>query len=145
MLDSCVYIDELHDRLPTDIAACVERKGVFHSLMSLSELSFSFGRLDPNDSRTAKIIDKIKNHLSPIHDQRLLVPSSKAMMRGAVLAGSMSRILCYKEEQRLKGFNDAMIATHAIEEQLLLITRNVADFDRLSQLDSKLKVAFYRI
>ena len=66
-------------------------------------------------------------------------------MRGAVLAGSMSRILCYKEEQRLKGFNDAMIATHAIEKQLLLITRNISDFDRLSQLDNKLKVAFYRI
>ena len=145
MLDSCVYIDELHDRVPTDIVARVERRGVFHSLLALSELSFSFGRFDPKDSRTAKVLDKIRIHLSPIHDQRLLVPSSKAMMRGAILAGSISRILCYKEEQRLKGFNDAMIATHAIEEQLLLITRNIANFDRLSQLGSKLKVAFYRI
>ena len=57
----------------------------------------------------------------------------------------MSRIPCYKKEQHRKGLIDAMIAAPAIQEELPLITRNVADFDRLSQLDSKLKVAFYRI
>lgn len=144
MLDTCVYIDQLQGRLPVEIEARILARSSFHSSLVLSELCFPFGRLDPADPRTEGALDAIEDLISDIPDRRILEPSPETQMRGAVLAGAMARVLGYNEAQRKKGLMDAMIAAHASQENLLLITRNVADYDRLSQLDSKLKVAFYR-
>ena len=144
MLDTCVYIDQLQSRLPTEIEDRVLARSTFHSSLVLSELSFPFGRLDPADTRTETALDAIEDLISEIPDRRVLTPSPETKMRGAVLAGVMARVLNYNEAQRKKVLMDAMVAAHATQENLLLITRNVADYDRLSQLEKKLKVAFYR-
>ena len=145
IFDTCVYIDHLQGRFPANIVDRISGRSVYHSSMALSELVFSFGHLDPNDPRTQKNINLVKNYLSLIPDQKLLTPLPETMMRGAILAGSITRILKQNEENRRKGLIDAMIATHVSQDNLRLITRNIVDFDRLSQLDKKLKVAFYRI
>lgn len=67
------------------------------------------------------------------------------LIRGNVLSGSMARVLGYLKEARRKAQNDAVIAAQAARLGCLLVTRNVADFDRLSQLEPKLRVAFYNI
>lgn len=144
ILDTCVYIDQLQGRLPAEIEARVLGRSVFHSSLVLSELSFPFGRLDPTDARTEAALDAIEDIISEIPDRRVLTPSLETKMRGSILAGVMARVLGYNEAQRKKGLVDAMIASQASYENLLLVTRNIADYDRLSQLDRKLKVAFYR-
>ncbi len=144
MLDTCVYIDQLQDRLPREIEARVVNRSRFHSSLVLAELSFPFGRLDPAHPDTSTALDAIDDLMSGIQDRLILTPSHEVKMRGSILAGSMARNLGYNESQRKKCLMDAMIAAHAIQENLLFITKNVADYDRLSQLDSRLKVAFYR-
>lgn len=144
MLDACVYIDQLQGQLPTDAADRIMTRNAFHSSLALSEISFPFGRLDPDDTRTQGALDAIEDLISDIPDRRILTPSAETKSKGAILAGVMARILGYTADQRRKGLMDAFLAAHAVQQNLLLVTRNIADFDRLNQLDSKLKVAFYR-
>jgi predicted nucleic acid-binding protein len=55
----------------------------------------------------------------------------------------MARVLGYPKEARRKAQNDAVLAAQAARLGCLMITRNVTDFDRLSQLEPRLRVAFY--
>tara|TARA_Y100001951_G_C11238197_1_gene238822 strand:- start:341 stop:898 length:558 start_codon:yes stop_codon:yes gene_type:complete len=144
MLDTCVYIDQLQARLPAAVEARIAARNTFHSGVALSEICFPFGRLDPNDPRTASTLTAIEDLISAIPERRVMEISSQTQGKGAILAGAMARVLGLNESARRKCLMDAMLAAHAIEEQLLLVTRNVVDFDRLSQLDPRLKVAFYR-
>jgi len=144
MLDACVYIDQLQDRIPAAVEARITSRSTFHSSIALAEICFPFGRLDPNDARTGPALTAIEELISEIAERRIMSASAATKSKGAILAGVMARELGYTEGQRRKCLMDAMLAAQAVEEQLLLVTRNVADFDRLSQLEPKLKVAFYR-
>jgi len=144
VLDTCVYIDQLHGRLPAAVEARITARSTFHSSIALSEICFPFGRLDPLDARTSAALGAIEDLISSIPQRRVMAITPEAQSKGAILAGVMARELGLDETTRRKCLMDAMLASHAAEEQLLLVTRNVADFDRLSQLDPKLKVAFYR-
>ncbi len=144
MLDAGVYIDQLKGRLPPAVEARVLSRGVYHSSLVLAELSFPFGRLDPADPRTRAACGALGALLAAIPDRRIFTPPADALMRGAILAGVLARTLGYDEARRRKGLVDATIAAHATAENLMLVTRNLADFDRLAQLLPRLKVAFYR-
>lgn len=65
------------------------------------------------------------------------------LIRGNILAGVMARALGYPKEARRKAQNDAILAAQVSRLGCLLVTRNVADFDRLSQLEPRLRVSFY--
>ncbi|MFZ3584719.1 type II toxin-antitoxin system VapC family toxin [Loktanella sp. DJP18] len=122
----------------------VVARSIFHSSLAMSEICFPFGRLDPADTRTANALQVIEDLLSEIPDRHILTPSPQVKMRGAIMAGVMARVLGYNDAQRRKALMDGMLAAQAAQEGLLILTKNVADFDRLSQLEPKLKVAFYR-
>ena len=66
-------------------------------------------------------------------------------MHGAILAGTMARLMGYDEGGRRKALMDAMIGAQAAQKGLLLVTRNIGDFDRLAQMLPRLKIALYRI
>lgn len=145
ILDACVYIDQIQGRMPSEVADRIVMRSAFHSSLALAEIFFPFGRLDPADSRTERALGAIEALAAAIPDRRILVPSAGAKMRGSIMAGAMARVLGYNDAQRRKALIDGMLAAQATQENLLLVTRNVADFDRLSQLDGKLKVALYRL
>lgn len=145
LLDACVYVDQLQGRLPAAIEAKILARSVFHSTLALAELSFALGRLDPADGRTEDAIAAIADLMSAIPDQRVVKPDADAMIRGAVLAGVMARLFNCKEGERRKALIDAMLASQAAGEGLLLVTRNVADFDRLSQMLPRLRIGLYRV
>ena len=144
MLDTCVILDQLQGRLPHDIEERIRARAVYHSPVVLGELAFLFGRLDPNDPRTSDATRELRTLLTSIGAHRIFDLTHEDTMRGMVLAGCMARVLGYNGENRRKTQNDAILAAQASRLGCLIVTRNVRDFDRLGQLDDRLKVAFYR-
>jgi predicted nucleic acid-binding protein len=145
MLDTCVYIDQMQGRLPGSVAGRVEARTSVHSPIVLGELGFLFGNLDPRDAMTTAALAAIKTMLSAIGEHRIMPMTSEDMMRGMILSGCVARLLNHQGAARRKIQNDAILAAHAARTGNLLVTRNVADFDRLSQLEPRLKVSFYRL
>ena len=62
-----------------------------------------------------------------------------------ILSGRMARLFNHHGASRRASQNEAILAAHAARTGNLLVTRNIADFDRLSQLEPRLKVSFYRV
>lgn len=145
LLDTCVILDQLQGRLPREIEARIAARAIHHSPIVLGELSFLFGRLDPADPRTASATRQVQGLLSNIGGHRIFDLTHEDTMRGMILAGCMARLMGHGKEDRRRVQNDAILAAHASRLGCLLVTRNLADFDRLGQLDDRLKVAFYRV
>jgi len=144
MLDTCVILDQLQGRLPRDIEERIRARAIYHSPVVLGELAFLFGRLDPSDPRTSDATRELRSLLASIGTHRIFDLTYEDTMRGMVLAGCMARVLGYNGENRRKAQNDAILAAQTSRLGCLVITRNISDFDRLGQLDDRLKVAFYR-
>ena len=144
MLDTCVYIDQMQGRLPISVAQRVEARTTVHSPVVLGELSFLFGNLDPRDPRTAVALAALRTMLSAIGEHRIVPLSHEDTMRGMILSGCVARLLDYRGASRRNVQNDSILAAHAARTGNLLVTGNIADFDRLAQLEPRLKVAFYR-
>ena len=145
MLDSCVYIDQMQGRLPVSVAQRVEARTSVHSPIVLGELSFLFGNLDSRDIRTEAALAAIQAMLSAIGEHRIVPLSHEDTMHGMILSGCVARLLNYQGAHRRNVQNDSILAAHAARTGNLLVTRNIVDFDRLSQLEPRLKVSFYRV
>jgi len=143
LLDTCVIIDQLQGRLPAEVEDRVSARTIVHSPIVLGEMSFLIGNLDPGHKETASAVGRITSILAEVPDHRVIPLLPEDLIRGNILAGIMSRVLGYPKEARRKAQNDAILAAQASRLGCLLVTRNVADFDRLSQLEPKLRVAFY--
>jgi predicted nucleic acid-binding protein len=143
LLDTCVIIDQLQGRLPEEVEARIVARTVLHSPIVLGEMSFLIGNLDPGHKDTAAVVGRITSLLGEVPDHRIMPLLPEDLVRGNVLAGSMARVLGYPKEARRKAQNDAVLAAQAARLGCLMITRNVTDFDRLSQLEPRLRVAFY--
>ena len=144
LLDTGVYVDQLRGKAPVALEALMEARAVLHSALALAELAFTFGRLDPRDPRTPGTLDALAALLAAVPAHRVVAADAQAWSEGAIRAGVMARVLGLADEGRRKAFHDAVLAAQAVREGAVLVTRNVADFDRLQQLDPKLRVAFYR-
>ncbi len=144
LLDTCVYIDQLKGRAPLALEALIVARTAIHSALAMAEMAFSFGRLNPQDPRTEAALDAIKQLLSSVPSHRVVAADAQAWSEGAVRAGVMSLVLGLAEDGRRKAVHDAVLAAQAVREGAIVVTRNVADFDRLQQLDPRLRVLFYR-
>jgi predicted nucleic acid-binding protein len=144
MLDTCVYIDQMQGRLPDPVAKRVEARTVVHAPIVLGELSFLFGNLDPRDPRTTAALASISAMLSAIGEHRVMPMTHEDTMRGMILAGCVARLSGLHGASRRSVQNDAILAAQAARTGNLLVTRNIADFGRLAQLEPRLKVSFYR-
>ncbi len=143
LLDTCVYIDQLKGHATPALEALVEARTVLHSALSLAELAFSFGRLDPQDSRTPAVLEALRRLLAAVPSHRIVAADAQAWSEGGIRAGVMARVLGLSNEARRKAFHDAVLAAQAVREGAVVVTRNVSDFDRLQQLDPRLRVLFY--
>lgn len=143
LLDTCVIIDQLQGRLPEEVEARVLARTIVHSPVVLGEMSFLIGNLDPGHKGTAEPVGRITSLLGEIPNHRVMPLLPEDLIRGNILAGVMARALGYPKEARRKAQNDAILAAQVSRLGCLLVTRNVADFDRLSQLEPRLRVSFY--
>jgi predicted nucleic acid-binding protein len=145
LLDTTVYIDALQGRFP-DSAEFVLRTGsLWHSTVTEAELAALAGLLDPKHRDTSSVIAQIAAsiELRPAH--RMITPDRETWREAGILAGLLARLQRYGKSEQRKALNDALIFLSASKHGCVVLTRNVADFDLLMQLDGKGQAVFYDV
>jgi predicted nucleic acid-binding protein len=143
LLDTTVYIDALQGRLPESAEAALRAGNLWHSTVTEAELAGVAGLLDPRHLETKRVIAQVAAsiELRPAH--RILAPDRETWREAGILAGLLARLQRYGKNERRRALNDALILLTAAKNGCVVLTRNVADFDLLMQLDPRGQAVFY--
>lgn len=101
------------------------------------------GLLEPSHPDTASVIAEVEASIEQRPAHRILTPDREIWRDGGMLAGLLARLQRYGSIERRKLLNDALIILTAGKHGCTVLTRNVADFDLLAQLDRRGQVVFY--
>jgi predicted nucleic acid-binding protein len=143
LLDSCVYIDVLQRRAPKELKSLLAARLCYHSGIVLAELTHLFGRLDPRDDRTARVLAEISGVISAMPAHRLSAPSLRVLGEAGILAALAMRLAGIERGCEQALLNDATIYLQAVEQGQTVLTRNVREFDWFDQLLPGNRVLFY--
>jgi predicted nucleic acid-binding protein len=145
LLDTTVYIDELQGKLPGDVELVIRSTGLWHSTVTESELSALAGLLDPRHPDTQRALEQVFASIKqrPIH--RIVNPDREVWRDAGVVAGLLARLQRYRKAEQRRVLNDALILLSAAKSGLTVLTRNVSDFDLLTQLIPHGRAIFYEI
>ena len=145
LLDTTVYIDELQGKLPEDVELVIRSTGLWHSTVTESELSALAGLLDPRHPDTQPALEQVLASIKqrPIH--RIVNPDREVWRDAGVVAGLLARLQRYRKSEQRRVLNDALILLSAAKSGLTVLTRNVSDFDLLTQLIPHGRAIFYEI
>ncbi|MIL10213.1 DNA-binding protein, partial [Salmonella enterica subsp. enterica] len=116
-----------------------------HSSIAIQELAHAIGVLDPGDRRTAGVQKIIAELIGSMPAHRVLTADAETLGRAAILAGVISRIQGYGGDRKLRCLHDCGLYLQALKQGLVLVTRNIADFDICLQLAPQGRVLFYRV
>jgi predicted nucleic acid-binding protein len=144
LLDTCVYIDLLQRRAPEGIKTLLVTRLCNHSGVVLAELTHLFGRLDPRDHRTGRVLAEISGVISDMPAHRLSPPSLNVLGEAGILAALAMRLSGIGSERQQALLNDAIIYLQAVEQGQMVLTRNVREFDWFDQLLPSNRILFYR-
>lgn len=144
LYDTTVYIDVLQDRFPQSGENALRAAEAWHSPVTEAELAAAIGLLDPRHPGTRSIIVEIAKVIERRPAYRTLVPDAEVWREAGILSGILARLQGYGKERRLRVLNDALIFASARKQGCAVLTRNIADFDLLQQLDPAGRVLFYR-
>lgn len=144
LLDTCVYIDQMQGRAPDLLGRLFTARQVNHASVAVQELMHAAGRLDPADPRTRAAVSAIRRQVEAMPAHRLFTPDLEVLGRAALLAGLLSRTQGYGREARLRVLPDAVLFLLALKAGFTVLTRNLADFDLMLQLQPAGRVLFYR-
>ena len=89
LLDTCVYIDILQRRVPERVKRLLTVRLSNHSGIVLAELTHVFGRLDPRDNRTRRVLAEIRGIISDMPAHRLSAPSLTALGTAGIWPGPL--------------------------------------------------------
>jgi hypothetical protein len=145
LLDTTVYIDGLQDRSPREVDHLMAMRICNHSAVCLAELTHAFGRLDPSHPATENALDQCRKTVNAIRPHRLREPSQSVWGTAGILAGLAFRLGGYTKGQERKLLNDALVFLQALEQGQTVFTRNMSDFDILSQMVPDGRILLYRI
>jgi len=143
LLDTTVYIDALQGRLPDDVEVALRIGSLWHSSVTEAEMAALVGLLDPTRKDTANVIAQVAASIELRPEHRILTPDRDTWREAGILAGLLARLQRYGKNERRKALNDALIFLTAARNGCVVLTRNVADFDLLMQLDSTGQAVFY--
>jgi hypothetical protein len=143
LLDTCVYVDVLQDRLPEQVERLMAARLCNHSGVALAELTHLLGRLDPRDRRTEGVLKEIAGVVAHIPAHRSNAPSVNALGEAGILAGVASRLGSIESAREQALLNDAILYLQAVESGQIILTRNVREFDFFDQLLPRNCVLFY--
>lgn len=142
LLDTCVYLDGGKRKLPHEVGRLLLAP-VFHSAVSVAELSYALGRLDPADPRTRRNRPFIRDTLARVREERTVVPDGTVYAAAGVLWGTLARTQSLAETDRRKLLADCLIFLTARKAGLRLLTANAAHYDLMHQILPDAKVAYY--
>jgi len=144
LYDTTVYIDILRNRFPRNGDIMLRAAEAWHSPVTEAELAAGCGLLDPAHAQTRGIIEQISAVIERRPSHRTLATDSEIWREAGILSGTLARLQGYKNDQRRRVLNDALLFATARKYGCSVLTRNVLDFDLLQQLDPSGKVLFYR-
>ena len=144
LLDTCVYIDQLQGKLPAVADELMHQRLVHHSTVGIAELMHPVGRLDPKHPGTKAAIRNIGAVVRLMQPHRLFEPDADLVGRAALIAGVLSRLQAYRNDDRLRAVNDCILFLQAAKLGLVVLSRNISDFDYLLQLIPTGRALFFR-
>jgi predicted nucleic acid-binding protein len=143
LLDTCVYIDILQRRAPEGVKSLLAARLSNHSGIALAELTNLFGRLDPRNDRTGRVLAEISAVISDMPEHRLTAPSVNVLGEAGILAGLAARLAGIESGREQALLNDAVLYLQAVEHGQKVLTRNIREFDWFDQLFPCDRVLFY--
>jgi predicted nucleic acid-binding protein len=144
LYDTTVYIDVLRDQFPMTGQLMLRAVEAWHSPITEAELISAVGLLEPHNSRTQPVIDKIAAVIDQRRAQRTIVPDATTWREAGILSGILGRLQGFDKGQRRRLMNDALLFVTARRHGCTLLTRNVSDFDLMQQLEPAGRVLFYK-
>lgn len=144
LLDTCVYIDQLRGRLPDHALRFLDLRTIHHSTVAIQELLFGVGFLDSVDRRTARTSASVHAVIRAMRPHRTFAPDPDLLGRAALLAGLLARTQSYSGDSRRRAAMDAILFLQAQKLGLMVLTRNIGDFDLMLQLLPSARVMLYR-
>lgn len=145
LLDTCVYIDTLEGTLPLEAETLLRTRTLVHLSVVLGELSHNFGRLDPQHKRTRRNLAEVAGVIEDIPKHRLdAAISAGVLLEAGMLCGLVFRLGGFQPGQEVAALNDATIYLHALDRGYTVLTRNIRDFDFLSQIVPSAQLLLYR-
>jgi hypothetical protein len=145
LLDTCVYIDGLENSLPPRVESLLRVRSLMHLSVVLGELSHNFGRLDPRHPRTREHLDELAGMIEDIPRHRLDdAVSAGVRLEAGIMSGLVFRLGGFQPGQEVAALNDATIFLHGLERGYTVLTRNIRDFDFMSQIVPAGRALFYR-
>jgi predicted nucleic acid-binding protein len=145
LLDTTVYIDALQARIPGDMEIALRTGSLWHSTVTEAELAALAGLLDPAHPETARVIVQVATSIDMRPAHRILTPDRDTWREAGILAGLLARLQQDGKQEQRKALNDALIFLTASKNGCVVLTRNVADFDLLMQLDASGQAVFYDV
>jgi hypothetical protein len=143
LLDTCVYIEQMQNRLPPVMEDLIERRQVNHSTVAIQELMHTVGVLNPSDPRTSGVVAKIRMYIKAMPPHRIFAPDTEILGRAALLSGILCRLQGYQKDGKLRALQDCVLFLQAQKLGLVVLTANVGDYDFLLQLIPRGRALFY--
>lgn len=144
LLDTCVYIDQMHARSPETLAALIAARVVNHSTIAIQELMHAVGALDPRDARTRGAIAEIGWLIEAMPAHRVFAPDPEVLGRAALLSGILCRRQGYAADHKLRALHDCVLFLQAQKLGCTVLTSSIVDFDILLQLIPAGRALLYR-
>jgi predicted nucleic acid-binding protein len=144
LYDTTVYIDILQNRFPQNGEPMLRAAEAWHSPVTEAELAAAIGLLDPAHPQTHEITEQISNVIERRPTYRTIAPDPEIWREAGILSGVLARLQGYGRDHQRRALNDALLFATARKHGCAVLTRNVVDFDLLSQLDPIGNVLFYR-
>jgi predicted nucleic acid-binding protein len=107
------------------------------------ELSALAGLLNPDHPDTPHAIDQVLASIERRPNHRIVNPDREVWRDAGILVGLLARVQQHGKAEQRKTLNDALIFLSAAKAGLTVLTRNISDFDLLTQLAPIGKVLFY--
>ena len=134
----------MQGRAPELVDRLIETRQVNHSTVAIQELMHVVGVRNPDDRRTAAVVEAVSRQIEAMPEHRIFAPDAEVLSRAALLAGILSRPQGCGRDAKLKALQDCVLFLQAQKLGFAVLTANVTEFDLLLQLVPAGRVLLYR-